>query len=144
MKRGLLVIALGIAFLILMTWIGTFLDSVVPHTVTAQVQTAQAGPYHLTFQINPNPPVASHTTTLSILVVSHASQQPITNAHVALTSNMEAMDMSIDQVEAQSQGNGIYLASVQFAMSGPWQVQVVISMPGEKQSVSATFEVGVQ
>jgi len=144
MKRGLLVIALGIAFLILMTWIGTFLDSVVPHTVTAQVQTAQAGPYHLTFQINPNPPVASHTTTLSIQVVSRATQQPITNAHVTLTSNMETMDMSIDQVEAQSQGNGIYLASVQFAMSGPWQVQVIISLPGEKQIVNATFEVGVQ
>ena len=144
MKRGLLVIALGIAFLILMTWIGTFLDSVVPHTVTAQVQTAQAGPYHLTFQINPNPPVASHPTTLSIQVVSRASQQPIINAHVTLTSNMETMDMSIDQIEAQSQGNGIYLASVQFAMSGPWQVQVIISLPGEKQTVSATFEVGVQ
>ncbi len=97
MKRGLLVIALGIAFLILMTWIGTLLDSVVPHTVTAQVQTAQAGPYHLTFQVNPNPPVASHPTTLSIQVVSRASQQPIINAHVTLTSNMETMDMSIDQ-----------------------------------------------
>src|SRR5437764_11077885 len=118
MKRGLLVIALGIAFLILMTWIGTFLDSVIPHTVTAQVQTSQAGPYHLTFQCNPNPPVASHPTTLSIQVVSRASQQLITNAHVTLTSNMETMDMSIDQVEAQSQGNGIYLTSVQFAMSG--------------------------
>ena len=52
MKRGLLVIALGIAFLILMTWIGTLLDSLVPHTVTAQVQTAQAGPYHVTFQVH--------------------------------------------------------------------------------------------
>ena len=144
MKRGLLVIALGIAFLILMTWIGTLLDSVVPHTVTAQVQTAQAGPYHLTFQVNPNPPVASHSTTLWIQVVSRASQQPIINAHVTLTSNMETMDMSIDQIEAQSQGNGIYLASVQFAMSGPWQVQVIISLPGAKQTVSASFEVGVQ
>ena len=144
MKRGLLVIALGIAFLILMTWIGTLFDSVVPHTVTAQVQTAQAGPYHLTFQVNPNPPVTSHPATLSIQVVLSASQQPITNAHVTLTSNMETMDMEIDQVEAQSQGNGIYLASVQFSMSGPWQVQVVISLPGEKQTVSATFEVAVQ
>ena len=144
MKRGLLVIALGIAFLILMTWIGTLLDSAVPHTVTAQVQTAQAGPYHLAIQVNPNPPVASHPATLSIQVVSNASQQPITNAHVILTSNMETMDMSIDQVEAQSQGNGIYLTSVQFAMSGPWQVQVIISLPGEKQTVNATFEVGVQ
>ncbi len=144
MKRGLLVIALGIAFLILMTWIGTLLDSVVPHTTTARVQTTQAGPYHLTFQVNPNPPVASHPATISVQVVSSASQQPITNAHVMLISNMEAMDMGIDQVEAQSQGNGIYLTNVQFAMSGPWQVQVIISLPGEKQTVNATFEVGVQ
>ena len=144
MKRGLLVIALGIAFLILMTWIGTLLDSAVPHRVTAQVQTAQAGPYHLTFQVNPNPPVTSHPTTLSIQVVSSASQQPITNAQVILKSNMETMDMGIDQVEAQSQGNGIYLASVQFSMSGPWHVQVLITLPGSKQTVSATFEVTVQ
>jgi len=59
-------------------------------------------------------------------------------------SNMETMDMELDQIDAQSQGNGIYLASVQFSMSGPWQVQVVISLPGAKQSVSATFEVAVQ
>lgn len=144
MKRGLLVIALGIAFLVLMTWIGTLLDSIVPHTVTAQVQTTQAGPYHLTFQINPNPPVTSHPETLSIQVVSRASQEPISNAHVTITSNMETMDMSTDQVEAQSQGNGKYLTSVQYSMSGPWQVQVIISLPGEKQTVSATFNVGVQ
>ena len=144
MKRSLLVIALGIAFLILMTWIGTLLDSIVPHRVTAQVQTAQAGPYRVTFQVNPNPPVTSHPATFSIQVVLSASQQPINNAHVALTSNMETMDMELDQADAQSQGNGIYLASVQFSMSGPWQVQVVISQPGVKQTLSATFEVGVQ
>ena len=144
MRRALLVIALGIIFLILMTWIGTLLDSLVPHTVTAQVQTAQAGPYHVTFQVNPNPPVVSHPATLSIQMVLSASQQPITNAHVTLMSNMETMDMELDQIDAQSQGNGIYLASVQFSMSGAWQVQVVISLPGAKQSVSATFEVAVQ
>jgi hypothetical protein len=144
MKRSLLVIALGIAFLILMTWIGTLLDSLVHHRVTAQVQTAQPGPYHLTFQVNPNPPVTSHPTTLSLQVTLSSSQQPITNAHVTLMSDMETMDMGIDQVEAQSQGNGIYLASAQFSMSGPWQVQVVISLPEGKQAVSATFEVAVQ
>jgi len=144
MKRGLLVIALGIAFLVLMTWIGTLLDSVVPHPVTAQVQTAQAGAYHLTFQVKPNPPVAPHLASLSIQVVTSASQQPITNARVMLTGNMVTMDMGIDSVEAQSQGNGMYLASVQFSMSGTWQIQVMITIPGEKQPVSASFEVGVQ
>ena len=144
MKRALLIIAIGIAFLILMTWIGTLLDSAVPHTVTAPVQTAQAGTFHLTLQVNPNPPMASHPATLSIQVISSISQQPVTNAKVILTSNMVTMDMEIDSVEAQSQGNGMYLASVQFAMSGTWQIQVIISTPGEKQPVSASFEVGVQ
>lgn len=144
MRRGLLVIALGIAFLILMTWIGTLLDSVVPHTVTAQVQAAQAGPYRVTLQVSPNPPITSHPATLSIRVVLSASQQPINDAHVALISNMQTMDMELDQVDAQSQGNGIYLARVQFAMSGPWQLQVIISLPGVKQTSSVTFEVGVQ
>jgi len=144
MRRALLVIALGIVFLILMTWIGTLLDSIVPHRVTAQVQTAQAGPYHMTFQVNPNPPLITHHATLSIQVLLNDSQQPVTNAHVTFMSNMETMDMGIDPVEAQSQGNGIYLASVQFSMSGPWKVQVVVSLPGEKQTANATFEVAVQ
>jgi hypothetical protein len=144
MRRALLVIALGIIFLILMTWIGMLQDSIVPHRVTAQVQIAQAGPYHMTFQVNPNPPLTTQPATLSIQVLLNTSQQPVTNAHVTLMSNMETMDMGIDQVEAQSQGNGIYLASVQFSMSGPWHVQVVISLPGAKQTASATFEVGVQ
>jgi hypothetical protein len=144
MKRGLLVIALGIAFLILMTWIGTLLDSVVPHTVTAKVQTNQTGPYHVTLRVSPNPPMTSHPATLSIQVVSRSSQQPIKNAHVTLISNMQTMDMGLDQADTRSQGNGIYLASVQFSMSGTWQVQVVISLPGVKQTASVSFEVGVQ
>lgn len=144
MKRGLLVIALGIVFLVLMTWIGTFLDSAVLHPVTAQVQTAQVGQYHLTLQVKPNPPVALHPATLSIQMVSSDSQQPITNAHVILTGNMVTMDMEMDSVEAQSQGNGTYLASVQFSMSGTWHIQVITTMPGEKQPTNASFEVGVQ
>jgi YtkA-like protein len=144
MKRGLLAIALGIAFLILMIWVGTLLDSIVPHGNTAQVQTTQAGPYHVTFQINPNPPLTTQMASLSIQILLIASQQPVTNAHVTLVSNMETMDMGIDQVEAQSQGNGMYLANVQFSMSGPWRVQVIISLPGEKQTASATFNVAAQ
>ena len=144
MKRGLLAIALGIAFLILMIWIGTFLDSAVPHGVSARVQNVQAGPYYVTFQVNPNPPLTTQATTLSIQVLLNASRQPITNAHVTLLSNMQTMDMELDQVEAQSQGNGMYLATVQFSMSGPWRVQVVISLPGGTKQFSAVFEVTAQ
>jgi hypothetical protein len=144
MRRGLLAIALGIFFLILMVWIGTVLDSVVPRGVTAQVQTVQAGPYHVTLQVNPNPPQTTQPATLSIQVLLNTSQQPVTNAHVTLVGNMETMDMEIGQIEAQSQGNGMYLARAQFSMSGPWQIQVLISLPGVKQTASAIFKVETQ
>jgi hypothetical protein len=144
MRRALIVIALGIIFLILMTWIGTLLDSFVPHRTTAQVQTAQAGPYQVIFQVNPNPPLITQPATLSIQVLFNASQQPLSNAHVTLMSNMETMDMQLDQAEAQSQGNGAYVAKVQFSMSGPWKVQVVVALPGETKIFSTVFEVVVQ
>ncbi len=144
MKRGLLAIALGIIFLILITWIGTLLTSIVPHRVTPQAQTAQAGPYQVTMQVTPNPPLITQPAMLTIQVLVNASKQPVTNAHITLASNMETMDMSTDQVEAKSQGNGKYLASIQFTMSGPWQVQVRISSPGDTQAASAMFEVTAQ
>jgi len=144
MKRRLLAIALGITFLILMTWIGTIITSVVPQRVTAQVQTAQAGPYQVTLQVNPNPPPITQPATLSIQILEHNSKRPVSSAKVTLESNMATMDMGTGQVAAKSQHDGTYLASVQFSMSGPWQVQVVISMPGESQTYSAVFEVAAQ
>jgi len=54
------------------------------------------------------------------------------------------MDMELDQVEAQSQVNGTYVAKVQFSMSGPWKVQVVVALPEEKQMFNTAFEVTAQ
>ncbi len=143
MKRSLLAIGLGITFLILLTWLGTLLTSIVPHRVTAQVQTVEAGSYSVTLTVNPNPPRITQSATLSIQVLLRASRQPVSNAHVTLESNMETMDMGTDHENAQSQGDGMYVARVQFSMSGPWQVQVNIAEPGG-QSVSAVFEVNAQ
>ena len=144
MKRGLLAIVLGIIFLFLTTWIATLLTSIIPHRVTPQVQTAQAGPYQVTMQVSPNPPPITQPATLTIQVLVNASKQPVTNAHVTLASNMETMDMSTDNVEARSQGNGMYLASVQFTMSGSWHVQVAISSTGGTRPATTVFEVTAQ
>ena len=145
MKRRLLAIALGITFLILMTWIGTIITTIVlPRRVTAQVQTAQAGPYQVTLQVNPNPPPITQPATLSLQIRENNSKRPVSSARVTLESNMVTMDMGTAQIEAKSQHDGTYLASVQFSMSGPWQVQVLISMPGESQTFSTTFDVTVQ
>src|SRR5207253_4810519 len=143
MRRNLLVVVLGITLLILITWLGTIITNIVPHRVTAQMQTAQAGPYQITMQVNPNPPLITQPATLSLQVLVNSSQQLVKNAHVTLETDMEAMDMGIDQVDARSQGNGTYLASVQFSMSGLWRIRVIVTLPGTNPA-SAAFEVTAQ
>ncbi|HYT34459.1 MAG TPA: FixH family protein [Ktedonobacteraceae bacterium] len=143
MRRSLLVVALGITFLILMTWLGTVLTSIIPHQVTAQEQTVRVGPYQLTLQVNPNPPLITQPAALSISVLSASTQQPVTNARVTLESAMVEMDMGADKVEARAQGDGTYLANVQFSMSGLWKVHVIVAVPGAAP-VSTDFEVTAQ
>ena len=143
MRRNLLVVVLGIAFLILITWLGTIITTIVPGRATAQVQTSQAGPYQITLQVDPNPPLVTRPATLSLQVLVKSSQQPVTNAHVTLEGGMETMDMGIDQVDARSQGHGSYLASMQFSMSGLWRISVIVAVPGTPPT-SAVFEVTAQ
>ena len=143
MRRNLLVVVLGITFLILITWLGTIITTIVPSRVTAQVQTSQAGPYQITLQVDPNPPLITRPATLSLQVLVKSSQQAVTHAHVTLESDMVAMGMGIDQVEARSQGNGTYLASAQFSMSGLWRIRVIVAVPGTN-SASTTFDVTAQ
>ena len=143
MRRNLLVVVLGIAFLILITWLGTIITTIVPGRATAQVQTSQAGPYQITLQVDPNPPLITQPATLSLHVLVKSSRQPVTHAHVTLESDMVAMGMGIDQVDARSQGNGTYLANVQFSMSGLWRIRVIVAMAGTN-SASTTFDVTAQ
>ena len=143
MRRSLLIIALGVAVLMFVTWLGTIVTNDIHHTPTAPVQMKQAGPYSVTLQIAPNPPPTSGPATLSLQVLLSHSQQPASNLRIILQSNMQEMDMGIDQVQARSQGNGLYLATVQFPMSGLWHVQVVITSPGTP-SATTTFEITAQ
>jgi YtkA-like len=143
MRRGLLVIVLGIGFLILITWLGTFITEIIPQRLTPQMQTADVGPYTVTLKVNPNPPLITQPATLSLTVVLKGSQQTVSNAQVAIHSNMESMDMGIDAVHARPQGDGVYIAHVQFSMSGTWSLQVVITPP-DQRAVTAAFEVTAQ
>ncbi len=140
MRRKLLILALGIAFLIIMAWAGTVLTEIIPGRPSAQVQSVQAGPYKVTLQVDPNPPSSSRPTTLTFQIVHNDSQQLVTNARVTVESNMETMDMGTNPADAHIQSNGLYRVPVQFLMSGPWQVQVLISVSGAR-AASAVFEV---
>lgn len=143
MKRNLLIIMLGFGFLILMGWIGAMLSSIEPHPPSAAVQTAEAGPYQLTLQVNPNPPLLTRPATLTIQVVRKGSGQIVEHAQVVVESTMETMDMGTDRESASYQSNGLYQSQVQFTMSGPWGVRVLVTEPGMRTE-SATFEVTTQ
>jgi YtkA-like protein len=140
MRRNVLVVVCGLAFLVLMTWLGSVVVDIIPRPATAQMQTAQAGPYQITVQVNPNPPSITQPTALSIRISLRSTQQLVTNAHVSLQSVMETMDMGTDHANASMQSDGSYLAHVQFTTSGAWQVQVFVAVPGQ-QTVSAAFEI---
>lgn len=143
MKRSLLVIAFGISFLIVMTWMGTILVDAIPRPPTAQIQVAQAGPYQITLQVEPNPPPITESSTLSIQLLNKTTQRPVTNAHVSAEMVMETMDMRTDRVDAKTQSPGLYIIPIQFTMSGPWQVRVHVQVPGTAAQ-STVFEVTAQ
>ncbi|HZR44604.1 MAG TPA: FixH family protein [Ktedonobacteraceae bacterium] len=143
MKRNLIIVGLGIVFLIVMTFIGTVVTEILPHRPTPRVQTAQAGSYQITLQVDPNPPSITQPANLSLQIVHSASRQLVTNARVTLESTMVSMDMGSDRTDAQMQSAGIYLAHVQFSMGGSWQIRVIVATPGA-QTESTTFEVVAQ
>src|ERR1700730_4184739 len=107
MKRKLLILVGGIVFLVAIAWIGAILSNAAPRTPTAHVQTSQAGPYHITLQVDPNPPLVTQPATVS-LQLANSSQQAITDAQVFIDSSMMTMDMGTARDEASSQGNGVY------------------------------------
>ena len=143
-RRKLLILFLGLGSLIAITFIGTGLESIIAilHP-TNSIQQAQAGPYQVTLQVNPNPPSTTGPADLTLQIVHSATQQLVTNAHISLENNMESMDMGTDRVNASQQSNGTYLAHTQFSMSGIWQVRVAIAIPGQ-QTERTVFEIAVR
>src|SRR3954451_15185354 len=96
-RRQLLILIFGFGSLIAITFLGTSLESIVAFLhPTNSMQKAQAGPYQVTLQITPNPPAITQPANLTLQIVHPATQQLLTNAHVWVESDMEAMDMGTD------------------------------------------------
>lgn len=140
MKKKLLILVFGGAFLIGITWLGTFFGDYVPSHPTPQVQTTQIGLYSVTLRVDPNPPSLDQPATLSLQILQRSSQQPVKGAHITIDGAMESMSMGTTEVQAKELGNGMYTASMPFSMSGSWQMQVLISSPGQPD-LNAVFTV---
>lgn len=141
MKRGLLIIALGVAFLVIVTGLGTFITNYMPTMNTPQLQTAQAGPYTVTLHVNPNPPSTSQPTTCTMQILQGST--PVNGAQVTLEGTQADMGLSTSVVKASAQEHGQYVAHVSFSMTGSWQMQMTITLPG-KPALHAAFMVTAQ
>lgn len=142
-RRNVLVILLGVSILFLVTIVGSNLDSILPQHPTAANQVVQSGPYQITLSVAPNPPHITAPADLKIQIVKTTTRQLVTNAVVVLADTMETMDMGTDRAQAKRQDDGSYLAHLQFTMSGPWKVSMLITVPGA-QAINVDFEVVAQ
>jgi hypothetical protein len=142
-RRNIFVILLGFGFLFVITLLGTNLESLLPQHATAANQVVQAGPFQITLLVSPNPPHTTAPANLTIQIVKKDTRQFVTNAAVVLENNMQAMDMGTGRDQARLQDDGSYLAHLPFTMSGPWQVRVLVTVPGS-QTIMATFDVTAQ
>ncbi len=143
MRKSFVVLALGLGFLVGITWLGTIITNIIPRKATPPIQRQSAGPYQVVLNVQPNPPLLTQPALLSVSIVDRASQKPVTDARVRFATTMETMDMGTDRVDAQSGGGGTYQSQIQFSMSGPWKVAVGILRPGQVQQ-QVEFEITAQ
>ena len=142
-RRNLLIILVGLGALLVFTYVGSNLEDWLPQKPTAATQIAQIGPYQVTLLVAPNPPQTTDAANLTIELARTDTSQLVKNATMIVENDMETMDMGTGRDQARLQANGSYLAHLPFTMGGPWQVRVLITVPGA-QPFTATFEVTAQ
>ena len=102
-------------------------------TPTPTVLTQQAGNLNVSFQMQPGR--VGVANTMSITLKDRATGQPVTNAHISATTNMQIMDMGTVNKELVAPGSdGTYTATFQpgesFSMIGAWVIALTIQQPG--------------
>jgi methionine-rich copper-binding protein CopC/putative copper export protein len=107
---------------------------------TQAIQTKQAG--NLTVSLQVLPARVDYANTV-ILTINDSSGNPVTNARVQISINMETMDMGTAQTTIKG-GNPTYIAAFgkeeAFSMLGPWDVALNIQRPNQAP-VQVTFQV---
>jgi hypothetical protein len=110
-----------------------------------------ARPMEMGGQVAQNQPVEKRIATLNIAVstvpeaakpgdntlriqVKDLGGKPVTDATVELDYTMDMPGMLIHKANTKHVGEGVYEASVRFAMAGPWGVTVSIRRPGQVEA----------
>lgn len=91
-------------------------------------------------------PVSVAATTVSApkagdnpltISVTDAQGKPVTGATITASVAMTSMDMGTTYPAVTEKGAGQYTSTVNFSMTGPWQVKVKVTAPGQKPQTKA-------
>ncbi|MHB8600035.1 MAG: copper resistance D family protein [Ktedonobacteraceae bacterium] len=129
---------LGVAILLCVGLMSVFSGTLAGTTATGQQPTTgKTSVYNTTLQttdnkftvklnINPN---RFGTNVFTVTVINNSTGKATPNVRVTLfTTNLD-MDMGTDSVALQSNGKGSLSASGELAMSGNWEIRIVIHTP---------------
>lgn len=76
------------------------------------------------------------------LLFDGAADAPVTDAQVALVSNMPAMGHGTNgEVDPTHQGHGVYRGETNHIMSGDWDVEITVDLDGESYEFSIPYRV---
>jgi methionine-rich copper-binding protein CopC/putative copper export protein len=107
---------------------------------SVSAQTKQAGDLSVTLQVLPGRVGFANTI---IVTINDSSGNPVTNAQVQLSSNMQVMNMGTAH-KSIAGGNPTYIATFgkqeSFDMAGVWVINVQIQRPGQAP-VQTSFQV---
>lgn len=111
---------------------------------TQGVQTQTAGNLVISLEVLP---AHANTTNSVIVMLKDSNGNPVTNARVQISTNMQLMDMGTASRLVQGKnGNPVYTATFNpdeaFSMEGTWVIDLVIQQPGQPQ-VRAQFFVAL-
>jgi len=107
------------------------------------VQTQSVGGLTVKLQVAPGRVNVLNVVTLHI---TDSNGTPVTNAHVQVITDMQVMNMGVAQHVANGDGStytASFTPSEAFAMSGVWNVRVVVQRTGHA-NVTMTFPVSVR
>jgi len=111
-----------------------------PATPTTHTQTQQVDGLAVTLQVLPGRVDYANTV---VVTINDSNGNPVTDAQVQLTTNMELMDMGTAHVTVQG-GNPTYIAlfgnDEAFSMVGVWDITVHIQRP-KQAPVQTVFKV---
>lgn len=101
------------------------------HVKPISPQRKEGGGLSLTVSTTPQPAKLGESD-LQVTVKDNTGK-PVTDATVTIEYIMDMPGMSIEKVNAQHRGEGVYHAPVHFTMAGPWGITIGVQRSGQAE-----------